>query len=50
MPDHFSSLQIKVTSEIQENGEEAPGLGPSLNRMLSSSSSVSSLNSSTVKD
>lgn len=27
-----------------------PGLGPSLDRMLSSSSSVSSLNSSTVKD
>lgn len=49
-PYHFSPLQIKATSEIQENGEEAPGLGPSLNRMLSSSSSVSSLNSSTVKD
>lgn len=43
-------LQIQATSEIQENGEEAPGLGPSLDRMLSSSSSVSSLNSSTVKD
>ncbi|XP_036032964.1 synaptotagmin-like protein 1 [Onychomys torridus] len=43
-----SLAQIKVTSEIQENGEEAPGLGPSLDRMLSSSSSVSSLNSSTL--
>lgn len=42
------AAQIKATSEIQENGEEAPGLGPSLNRMLSSSSSVSSLNSSTL--
>ncbi|ERE85961.1 synaptotagmin-like protein 2 isoform 3 [Cricetulus griseus] len=43
-----SAAQIQATSEIQENGEEAPGLGPSLDRMLSSSSSVSSLNSSTV--
>ncbi|CAO2589383.1 Synaptotagmin-like protein 1 [Lemmus lemmus] len=43
-----SAAQVKATSEIQENGEEAPGLGPSLNRMLSSSSSVSSLNSSTL--
>uniref|UniRef100_A0A8C2VL16 Synaptotagmin-like protein 1 n=1 Tax=Chinchilla lanigera TaxID=34839 RepID=A0A8C2VL16_CHILA len=37
-----------VASEILENGEEAPGPGPSLDRMLSSSSSVSSLNSSTL--
>ncbi|OBS58885.1 hypothetical protein A6R68_09981 [Neotoma lepida] len=43
-----SPAQIKVTSEIQENGEEAPGLDPSLDRMLSNSSSVSSLNSSTL--
>ncbi|XP_012379618.1 synaptotagmin-like protein 1 isoform X2 [Dasypus novemcinctus] len=34
--------------ETLENGEEAPGPGPSLDRMLSSSSSVSSLNSSTL--
>lgn len=40
--------QTKTTSKIVENGEEAPGLGPSLDRMLSSSSSVSSLNSSTL--
>lgn len=39
--------QIK-TSKVLENGEETPGLGPSLDRMLSSSSSVSSLNSSTL--
>lgn len=38
-----------MASEILENGEEALGHGPSLNRMLSSSSSVSSLNSSTVR-
>ncbi|ELK02079.1 Synaptotagmin-like protein 1 [Pteropus alecto] len=37
--------QIQAVSEILENGEEAPGPGPSLDRMLSSSSSVSSLNS-----
>ncbi|XP_013375071.1 PREDICTED: LOW QUALITY PROTEIN: synaptotagmin-like protein 1 [Chinchilla lanigera] len=42
------SAQIEVASEILENGEEAPGPGPSLDRMLSSSSSVSSLNSSTL--
>ncbi|XP_028615608.1 synaptotagmin-like protein 1 isoform X1 [Grammomys surdaster] len=40
--------QTKTTSKILENGEEAPGLGPSLDHMLSSSSSVSSLNSSTL--
>lgn len=40
--------QIKTTSKVLENGEETPGLGPSLDRMLSSSSSVSSLNSSTL--
>ncbi|XP_023558761.1 LOW QUALITY PROTEIN: synaptotagmin-like protein 1 [Octodon degus] len=40
--------QIRVASEILENGEEAPGPGPSLDRMLSSSSSVSSLTSSTL--
>ncbi|XP_031320325.1 synaptotagmin-like protein 1 [Camelus dromedarius] len=40
--------QTQATSEIQENGEEAPGLDPSLDRMLSSSSSMSSLNSSTL--
>uniref|UniRef100_H0VL91 Synaptotagmin-like protein 1 n=1 Tax=Cavia porcellus TaxID=10141 RepID=H0VL91_CAVPO len=33
---------------ILENGEETTGLSPSLDRMLSSSSSVSSLNSSTL--
>ncbi|KAM8792008.1 synaptotagmin-like protein 1 [Rhynchonycteris naso] len=38
----------QATSEILENGEGAPGPGPSLDRMLSSSSSVSSLNSSTL--
>ncbi|XP_055467097.1 synaptotagmin-like protein 1 isoform X3 [Psammomys obesus] len=40
--------QIKMTPQILENGEEAPGLGPSPDRMLSSGSSVSSLNSSTL--
>lgn len=40
--------QIKTTAKVLENGEETPGLGPSLDRMLSSSSSVSSLNSSTL--
>ncbi|XP_008584658.1 PREDICTED: synaptotagmin-like protein 1 [Galeopterus variegatus] len=40
--------QTKAASEILENGQEAPGPGPSLDRMLSSSSSVSSLSSSTV--
>ncbi|KAM7098379.1 synaptotagmin-like protein 1 isoform 1-T2 [Molossus nigricans] len=37
--------QIQEASEILENGEEAPEPSPSLDRMLSSSSSVSSLNS-----
>lgn len=32
-----------------ENGEETPGPDPSFDRMLSSSSSMSSLNSSTVR-
>lgn len=49
-PCHFSPFQPKTTSQVLENGEEVPGPGPSLDRMLSSSSSVSSLNSSTVKD
>ncbi|PNJ20468.1 SYTL1 isoform 7 [Pongo abelii] len=40
--------QTKAASQILENGEEAPGPDPSLDRMLSSSSSVSSLNSSTL--
>uniref|UniRef100_A0A2K6SUQ2 Synaptotagmin like 1 n=1 Tax=Saimiri boliviensis boliviensis TaxID=39432 RepID=A0A2K6SUQ2_SAIBB len=40
--------QTKDVSQILENGEEAPGSDPSLNCMLSSSSSVSSLNSSTL--
>ncbi|KAM5321767.1 synaptotagmin-like protein 1 isoform 1-T2 [Glossophaga mutica] len=40
--------QIQAMSEILENGEEAPEPSPSLDRMLSSSSSVSSLNSSTL--
>ncbi|XP_053776485.1 synaptotagmin-like protein 1 [Desmodus rotundus] len=40
--------QIQAMSEILENGEGAPEPGPSLDRMLSSSSSVSSLNSSTL--
>ncbi|XP_003364478.1 synaptotagmin-like protein 1 [Equus przewalskii] len=40
--------QTQAAAEILENGEEAPGPGPSLDRMLSSSSSVSSLNSSTL--
>lgn len=48
-PCHFSPPQIQAVSEILENGEEAPGPGPSLDRMLSSSSSVSSLNS-TVRE
>ncbi|XP_053431573.1 synaptotagmin-like protein 1 isoform X2 [Nycticebus coucang] len=43
-----SAAQTKATSKILENGEDAPGSGPSLDRMLSSSSSVSSLNSSTL--
>ncbi|XP_017530773.1 synaptotagmin-like protein 1 isoform X2 [Manis javanica] len=38
----------QAAPEILENGEESPGPGPSLDRMLSSSSSVSSLNSSTL--
>lgn len=41
--------QTQPAPEILENGEEAPGPGLSLDRMLSSSSSVSSLNSSTVR-
>ncbi|XP_062962681.1 synaptotagmin-like protein 1 [Cynocephalus volans] len=40
--------QTKAASEILENGQEALGPGPSLDRMLSSSSSVSSLSSSTL--
>ncbi|XP_017530783.1 synaptotagmin-like protein 1 isoform X3 [Manis javanica] len=40
--------QTQAAPEILENGEESPGPGPSLDRMLSSSSSVSSLNSSTL--
>ncbi|XP_048206569.1 synaptotagmin-like protein 1 [Perognathus longimembris pacificus] len=42
-----AAAQTAQAPEIQENGE-TPGLEPSLNRMLSSSSSVSSLNSSTL--
>lgn len=48
-PCHFPPPQIQAASEIQENGEDALGPGPSLDRMLSSSSSVCSLNSSTVR-
>lgn len=40
--------QTQATSETLENGDETPGRCPSLDRMLSSSSSVSSLNSSTL--
>ncbi|XP_004377119.3 LOW QUALITY PROTEIN: synaptotagmin-like protein 1 [Trichechus manatus latirostris] len=40
--------QAEAASETLENGEEALGPDPSLDRMLSSSSSVSSLNSSTL--
>uniref|UniRef100_A0A8C8ZCA0 Synaptotagmin like 1 n=1 Tax=Prolemur simus TaxID=1328070 RepID=A0A8C8ZCA0_PROSS len=40
--------QTKAAPKILENWEEAPGSGPALDRMLSSSSSVSSLNSSTL--
>ncbi|MBZ3882082.1 Synaptotagmin-like protein 1, partial [Sciurus carolinensis] len=40
--------QTEPASEVLQNGEEAPGRGPSLDRMLSSSSSVSSLSSSTL--
>ncbi|KAM6174097.1 synaptotagmin-like protein 1 [Erethizon dorsatum] len=47
-PRHFPVLQVEVVSESLENGEEAPGPSPSLDRMLSSSSSVSSLSSSTL--
>ncbi|XP_029804273.1 synaptotagmin-like protein 1 [Suricata suricatta] len=43
-----TAAQTQAAPEILENGEEAPGPGPSLDRMLSSSSSVSSLNSSTL--
>ncbi|XP_012886742.1 PREDICTED: synaptotagmin-like protein 1 isoform X1 [Dipodomys ordii] len=42
------TAQTEQAPEILENGEETPALEPSLNRMLSSSSSVSSLNSSTL--
>ncbi|XP_012577629.1 PREDICTED: synaptotagmin-like protein 1 [Condylura cristata] len=42
------SAQIQVETEILENGDQALEPSPSLNRMLSSSSSVSSLNSSTL--
>lgn len=48
-PPHFPPPQTQEASEILENGEEAPGPDPSLDRMLSSSSSTSSLNSSTVR-
>ncbi|XP_012929797.1 synaptotagmin-like protein 1 isoform X2 [Heterocephalus glaber] len=41
------AAQVQVASETLENGE-APGPSPSLDRMLSSSSSVSSLSSSTL--
>uniref|UniRef100_A0A2K6FCD7 Synaptotagmin-like protein 1 n=1 Tax=Propithecus coquereli TaxID=379532 RepID=A0A2K6FCD7_PROCO len=40
--------QTKAARKILENGEEAPASGPAPDRMLSSSSSVSSLNSSTL--
>ncbi|XP_058574451.1 synaptotagmin-like protein 1 isoform X2 [Neofelis nebulosa] len=43
-----TTAQTQAAPEILENGEETPGPGPSLDRMLSSSSSVSSLNSSTL--
>lgn len=49
MPLSLPPPQIQAASEILENGEDALGPGPSLDRMLSSSSSVSSLNSSTVR-
>ncbi|XP_006862302.1 PREDICTED: synaptotagmin-like protein 1 isoform X2 [Chrysochloris asiatica] len=42
------SAQVELLPKPLENGEEAPGSGPSFDRMLSSSSSVSSLNSSTL--
>ncbi|XP_042101050.1 synaptotagmin-like protein 1 isoform X2 [Ovis aries] len=38
----------QAASEMLENGEETPGPDPSFDRMLSSSSSMSSLNSSTL--
>ncbi|XP_045401784.1 synaptotagmin-like protein 1 isoform X2 [Lemur catta] len=38
----------QAAPKILENWKEAPGSGPALDRMLSSSSSVSSLNSSTL--
>ncbi|XP_057557805.1 synaptotagmin-like protein 1 isoform X2 [Hippopotamus amphibius kiboko] len=41
-------VQTQAASEILENGEEASGPNPSFDRMLSSSSSTSSLNSSTL--
>ncbi|XDB47377.1 hypothetical protein AB1E18_000974 [Capra hircus] len=40
--------QTQAASEMLENGEETPGPDPSFDRMLSSSSSMSSLNSSTL--
>nr|XP_004671287.2 synaptotagmin-like protein 1 [Jaculus jaculus] len=40
--------QTRETPEILHNGQEATGLGPPPDRVLSSSSSVSSLNSSTL--
>ncbi|KAG8506747.1 Synaptotagmin-like protein 1 [Galemys pyrenaicus] len=41
-------VQTQAETEIRENGEQAPEPSPSLDRMLSSSSSVSSLSSSTL--
>uniref|UniRef100_A0A8C2NEN6 Synaptotagmin like 1 n=1 Tax=Capra hircus TaxID=9925 RepID=A0A8C2NEN6_CAPHI len=44
----YSPPETQAASEMLENGEETPGPDPSFDRMLSSSSSMSSLNSSTL--
>ena len=45
----YSPPETQAASEMLENGEENPGPDSSFDRMLSSSSSMSSLNSSTVR-
>lgn len=49
-PSHLRAVQTEAASKNLENGEEVPGPSPSLNRMLSCSSSVSSLSSCTVSE
>uniref|UniRef100_A0A8B9X7S3 Synaptotagmin like 1 n=1 Tax=Bos mutus grunniens TaxID=30521 RepID=A0A8B9X7S3_BOSMU len=47
-PSMGEAAQTQAASEMLENGEENPGPDSSFDRMLSSSSSMSSLNSSTL--